>query len=51
VESAKQKTSKKMRITARYPNTLRIVDLEYDSIAEARKHNPTLIDFEVKGAR
>lgn len=40
-----------MKITARYPNTLKIVDLEYNSIEEAKKHNPILIDFEIKGEK
>lgn len=36
-----------MKITARCPKTLKILDLEFTSIKEAKKHNPYLIDFAI----
>lgn len=44
------KTMKKplIRITARHPKTLKVLDLYFYSIAQAKKHNPHLIEFEEK---
>ena len=38
-----------MRITARHKNSEKTLDLYYDSIKEAKKRNPDLIDFEIRG--
>ena len=37
-----------IRITARHPKTLKVLDLYFYSIAQAKKHNPHLIEFEEK---
>lgn len=40
-----------MRITARHPLSLKVVDLYFPSIKQAKECNPDLVDFKIRGLR
>jgi len=40
-----------MKIIARHPTSLKMVELDYSSITQAKKKNPDLINWRVKDVR
>jgi hypothetical protein len=37
-----------MKLSARHPKTLMVLDLDFDSMEEAKKHNPSLVEWTIK---
>jgi hypothetical protein len=38
-----------MKLTARHPKTLVVLDLDFKSIKQAKKFNPDLVDWKIRG--